>query len=251
MKEKEESARDLYEDGRFGEVIDLVNSLSPEDVTDFLLMKKIWSLYRMKRFEEALSCASPMIKRCVPDAIDFWVQYCAYVSKDDKALEELYRRDSGNPSVVNAIMIRARDKDVNYFSLDGFFSGIDPLSLIEVFYEKKGTVFANIFNNTARYFMTLPDTIMFPVARDLIKTAFEKYGKGNFNHRAALSFHASVYYEQKGYLKLAFKEAGRSFDLWKEAYRRDPQNNVFKSNLDNAWKRVEYLKDKIKARLIF
>lgn len=240
MESMVETIHKLYKEGRFEEALKIILSAyqSTNEMPDEILEIEAWCRFRFKEYEKANESALVLSGRGNSSGLEIQAQIAAYVTKDDKLLEKLYWQKPKNPGIANAIAIRARDED-------------SVISTTVVVCAAMGMMNDNrissihVINNTARlifersYFKSHDDIIM---AIGFWQIALEKYGDGNYHHRAAVHFWMSKAYERLGEKSLAIKSAQKSLTLWVKQISLDPSNPKFNENFTGAEKRLEDLK---------
>jgi tetratricopeptide (TPR) repeat protein len=229
--------QELYEDGRFSEALKKIASdyppscLMPIDV----VVIKAWCHYRLGDYAEATKTALAAYENGSIKGEELLAQLAAYVSKDDELIMNIHQKLPNNPSVCNALAIRARDADSNI-----------PLELIlraTLRMARDNRIGAvHLANNTARALLAkgkyLCDVF---IAIGLWETCRLRYGDKNYHHRAAVHFWLSHAYERAGEHPLAVDNAEDSVTLWEQQVVLDPENIKFKEGLEGARKRLDEL----------
>jgi len=228
------SIQSLYEEGRFLEAMEKISGRYPDgDEPADIRMVKAWCHYRRKEYEEAKKQA---LQAGGIEAEELLAQLAAYVEKNDKILVSIHHRHPDNPSVCNAMAIRAKDNDSD-ISITLIVAAVAQMM------NKEGIAAIHFINNAARTLLAKgkgnTDII---IAIGLWQTALLKYGYENYHHRAAVCFWISSAYEKLGDIPLAMKFAMESLVLWEEQLNREPDNPSFIERRSGANDRIETLR---------
>jgi len=238
MKEQDlvKKLQEMYEDGRNKDIlkeIDLAYSEIEKAPFEIQIIGA-WALFRLGKYEQAKKIV--LNQEGEEKALELLAQLTAYLEKDDELLREIHQKLSGNPSVCNALTIRARRPDSSIpvglviEAAENFIKGNNP--------EIAAT---NQINNTARLLLAKGDELK---AIYFWHIALERYGEKHYHHRAAVWFWISVAYEKLSYYELAMGAAHNSLELWQKQVDMDPQNIPFKERLMGAEERFNQLQNK-------
>lgn len=239
MEPTVETIHKLYKEGKFEKALKTILSAyqSINEMPDEILEIETWCHFQLKEYEKATELALVLSDRGNSSGFEIQAQIAAYVTKDDKLLEKLYWQKPKNPGIANAVAIRARDEDSTISTTVVVCAAMGMINDDRI-------ASIHVINNTARlifeksYFKSHDNIIM---AIGFWQIALEKYGDGNYHHRAAVHFWMSKAYERLGEKSLAIKNAQKSLTLWVKQISLDPNNPKFNENLMGAEKRLEEL----------
>lgn len=221
---------ELYDAGKFGEVIELVREAYPDltKASSGNLEKLAWSHYRRNEFGLARSVAMTGISIGYEDLESVKVQIDTnYVDKKTniKVVMDILSEDKSDPKICNVFIVAARNEEnpKQYIA--------QALEYVQKFKNSDSIAAINMQHNMGRLYLAIGD---YEAAIDYLNRAYERYGSRNFHHRAALQ-----YWVYDAYMKLGDKDsatlaAERSYVLWQEAVEADPSNEVFKEKMANA-----------------
>lgn len=148
--------RDLYESGRYQEIID--KYLLSTQVSSGILKFVGLAYYRLANYEKCKEIISMQNRK---DSVELRAIMAAYVDKDEKQLLAVYAEAPHNLGVVNALVISARNKG----------SKINKLTVYKAIESAKddSRVSANILHNAGRYFLEKED---YHIALGFFSTSF-------------------------------------------------------------------------------
>jgi len=227
--------KQLYEKGQNERIIETISSMSPAERTPEVEVIGAWAHFRRGEYAKSSEIATRLSDKGDKQALELLAQLVAYVGKDDYFLAELRRQIPGNPSICNALAIRARDADSDIpigVIVDAALRLINDDSV-------GGT---NLLNNAARMLLAKGDG-----GKDVVtaigfwQIAIIRYGDKNHHHRAAVFFWLSKAYEALGAKNIAIKMAEESIALWQKQFELDPENKQFKERLEGAKQRLKDL----------
>jgi len=230
-----EKLQGLYLEGRVSEIKEIVLSLSEDEKSPEIEMILAWAYFHLGD-DESLEIAKRLYQQGNEDAFEFMVQYAAYKSKDDKLIKEIQEKDPNDPSVFNALSIRARDVDSNIP-----IELVDAAALYFVNDERIGAV--NLLNNAGRLHFAKGGKKGIVTAIGYWHVAIVKYGDKNYHHRAAVYFWLSKAYEALDAKDIALKMANESIALWRLQVALDPENAQYREKLEGARKRIQELEE--------
>lgn len=232
-----QAAQELYDQGKFGEALELVNEFLGRDLEEEqyrqLVSIKAWCHYRRKEYDQARSMAKA--SKMSIKSQELLATIAAYVDKDDQVLSEIAEELQDNAGVANALIIKARDSNAV------FYDHIRVADTAFRFRESGETVHANIWHNAARYFLAKKrGTKDLNRALGFIEGALALYGDGdkNLHHRAAANFWKSKILEELFGKEAARASAHESRKLWERQVELDPSTEQHKKQLENAMARV-------------
>jgi len=222
-------ATELYDAGKYGQVIEYVIEKCPDlsKASSGVLEKMAWSYYRRDKFGLARNIATMGVKLGYKDLESIIVQIDVYFGKDIKVVQDVLSENENDPKICNAFIVAARGQK----NPEQYIS--QALRYVQKFKNSDNISAIHMQNNMGCLYMATGD---YEAALDCWRRAYERYGEGNFHHRAALQ-----YWVHKAYLELITKDAALnaaklSLDLWIEAVEADPENKTFQENLENAKK---------------
>jgi len=225
--ESYEDFENLYESGKFKEVVDAYYLLSSEKKSPGIKKLVGFAFYHRKNYDECRKIISELSEK---DGVELRAYIAAYVDKDERKLLAIYRKFPHNPSVCNALVICARNKG----------SSIDLGTVRETLEITKDNsrISAHLFHNGGRYCL---DQGRYAEALSYFFMADSKYDKKSYSDRAALFHWMSVAFERRGFIPSAWDASKASEGYWKEACRADPTNVKFRENYENEKKRSKEL----------
>lgn len=239
-----EEIQRLYDEGKIPEAMAAVWAEVQEergkDDPDIgrLMMIRAWCHWRRQEWDDARQWLQKAEKAGGAELETNRLQayFAAYRDKDDFLLRSIAQEFPDDVDVQNALVIRAQDADST-------LSRAQVGAALEYFSEQEGTSVANLNHNAARFFLAKSrDPGDLSMAAGMINRALQLYGKDvNWHHRAAALFWKSKIIEKLGDREEALYAAERSLFLWNEALDRDPANEGFRKNRDNAIARIAEL----------
>lgn len=194
-----------------------------------------WCHWRRQEYREVRFCLEQAGD--IEEALELAGYLAAYVDKDDARLREIAVRLPENVNVQNARIIRARDADSNVVALDELEFVLAP------FAQSREVDAVNLLLNAACLMLAKGSTKEhFAAAYSLINEALERYGQDmHWHHRADAKFWSSHISERLGRMEAARDAIVDSVQLWEKAIELDPNNQEFRTNLENARERAATL----------
>jgi tetratricopeptide (TPR) repeat protein len=196
----------LYEAGRYGELIAFAMNEYPALADEDVLEKLAWSYYRQAQYGSAMEIVLLAERYGYKNLGAVRVQVEAYVNGNiDAALEVLNSGGDDDPRLCNSFVVAARTQKHPETYIP------QALEYMHRYRGSENISAIHIMNNMGRLYLATGDP---DSALDCWARAYERYdGSGNFHHRAALQFWFHKAYKEIGDIDAAIVAAELSRNL--------------------------------------